>query len=272
MDESLFVFREKRLRVNFKSSAPWFINFGSRVPKTNSHVSLYAFTKHDADLIASSGSVKSWSPVHFSQELVVDCDTHCAAKNVESVLTHQQVSFDKYFSGNKGFHFHIPREARPTKDLCLRDKMLAEFLFPDAELDTGIYRPMHLIRGIGCYHEVGRKSKEQVRRFEGHNRLSVVDLQPTDKQISALRQQESADSRSEWARFQDRVLQHHPVGGKGNRNLALFCLAKDLSRSGLSDRCVEELCGYLNSAFEFPHDEVEVEKAIKSALKQVSKT
>lgn len=268
-DASLFTYREKRLRVAWAPGAPYFVDFGPTLPTTNAHVSLYAFTHPQSRAIAMSGSVKGWRPVHFSAELIVDCDTLQSAVDVEEVLRHKDVSFNKYSSGNKGFHYHIPRECEPSDDLCLRDKLLVESMFPGVELDTGIYRPMHLIRGIGCAHEVTRRRKALVDEFVGECVLSCNDITPSQADVQWFRASENCDSRSEWARFQDRVIMHHPVGSKGSRNLAIFCLAKDLYRSGLSSDVVQELCEHFNAAHQHPHDDAEVLRAVTSAIAQV---
>lgn len=264
-----YVFREKRLAVNWKPGAPYFVNFGQSFPETNAHVSLYCYTEDVSKAVAKSGTVKKWCPVHFSNELVLDCDTFEAVQAVDQVLSSLDVSYRQYNSGNKGCHFHVDRSCEPSEMLSLKDSLLVKDFLGGVELDTGIYKPMHLIRGIGCMHEKTYRRKTLVKSTDGSSMLSHQHVKITDKHLANFKLQESSDDRCEWKKFQNRMWYHHPVSGRGKRNAALFCLAKDMLKSGLSQQTTLELCEFFNSSFQFAHDEVDVAKAVQSAMSQV---
>ena len=266
-----FIYREVRLRVKWKYPVPKFVPMGFGIVAKNGHVSLYAITEETAKRIQLSGSIRGWMPIHYSSVVWIDVDDFASGDEVEQRCKELDLFYARYFSGSKGWHFAIKRAAQPDGELYAKDRVFVRKHFHDLSafrhFDLSIYHPMHLLRGVGSIHEKSRKRKVLVSFHRGKNIPDVSDYIPdTITKSAAIHYQQNFGDDS-WANVRNLMCFHN--GHEGSRYLALWRLAKDLVREGLSSTQVRSIVEVYNGSFENPHECSEIERAVSDAEKAV---
>lgn len=270
--KSDFIYKEVRLHVRHKFYIPCFYPHGHGLVVKNGHVSLYSVTKEVAKKIQLSGSIKGWMPVHYSSVCWIDVDDLESGDEVEQRCKELGFFYARYFSGRKGWHFAIKRKAEPCTELYAKDRVFVRKFFSDLpafnHFDLSIYHPMHLFRGIGCRHEVTRLPKKLVSFNRGQNIIDISEY-PTDaiSKRLAMYSRQSFDDNS-WTTLRNAMCWHN--GPEGSRYTALWQLAKDLFRNGMTRGQVQILCEVYNDSFDNPHDAKEVDRAIGDAAKAIA--
>lgn len=265
-----FCYREKRLKPFLKHQYPRFIKC-SPLHTCNAHLSMYAVTEEVATMIAMAGSVRGFKPAHYNPFLWLDVDAMGSAMKLKSEFVKADFNFIMFLSGNKGAHFAIKRTANPSSDLYLRDKM---FVYKELlgmagaeDIDRSLYnKPLHLIRAVGCTHDVTKKKKTEYFRHRGSNIPDVTEydvsflIRSSDKEPE-IDEVPSLDS------YHNIIIRHH--GPTGSRYIALWQMAKDLFKSGFSEQIIRKMVGIYNELFERPHQGSEVDRAIQDAKRAV---
>lgn len=263
--------REVRLRVKWKFPVPCYVDYGPGIVSKNGHVSMYAVTKEIAKKIQLSGSIKGWMPIHYSSVVWLDVDDISSGDEVEARCKELDFFYARYFSGNKGWHFAIKRKAEPDAELYAKDRVFVRNTFKDLpafkHFDLSIYHPVHLLRGVGSIHEKTRKRKILVSYRKGSSIPDVSGLRPDTltKHAAIYYNQNFKDDL--WATLRNLLFFHN--GPAGSRYQALWRLAKDLYREGLSNTQVNAIIEVYNGSFENPHESSEIQRAISDAEKAI---
>lgn len=123
--------------------------------------SLYGVSEEDARKLEAAGSYAGFRGKVWSDKLWIDTDSLEQSEAVESKLRALGLAYDKYFSGSRGHHYGIPRNAEPSEILPLLDKQWCEENL-GTSADLKLYSHLHLFRRPGARHEKTGKLKERI--------------------------------------------------------------------------------------------------------------
>ncbi len=272
-----YSWREKRLHLFSSPLVACWINTKLTVlPQGNAHYSMYAIREWEAKQYIKLYTRLHKTYEHYSSELIIDAETQEAAEKVEAICRQNSWEYAMYDtgSGSSGAHFAIPREAEPSVHLYLRDLCFVQENFRGvADIDLGIYLPMHLIRGIGKTHEKTGRVKHYVGGYEGTVLPSVMTFSIPEL---LLRRHDKAQENykttvsSDWQKLQNNIIRHNPSGvKKGGRYQAIWRLAKDLYKCGLDGNTVLNIAAQFNSELENPSEDSNLNRACDDAYKAV---
>ncbi len=267
-----FCWREKRCHI-FTNTFPYFVNSGkTTLPTGNAHYSIYGLCEEDAKQYASLLTNKHMIYTHYSSEIIVDAETKIALDAVIKACLAREWSFEVYNtgSGGGGGHVAIQRDAKPSELLYLRDKcFVIQYFSHIADIDTGIYSPMHILRGIGKVHEKTGRYKHLVFQNEGTVLPSVEGIDIPEMLMRSYENSKYGvveNVCSSWTKIQQAVLRQMPeIVKRGGRHVCLWVLSKDLFKSGLDHTTVLSIALLANSLFEEPKDYDAVDKAVNQA-------
>jgi len=271
----IYSWREVRVRVRWKHIKPVFIDFGAGVVHKNAHIGLYAVTEEMARRIMLSGSVRRWTPIHYSTIVWIDLDTKDPTAISELVGRLRELGwfFTVFDSGHKGYHICFKREAVPSDELAYKDKALVREHFKDLrcyrDFDRGIYHPLHLIRGVGCYHEKSGKRKTPLCTVRGSVIPSSDGYDVSHLQRYLYERADVSAVENVWERLRNTSCFHN--GPHGSRYTAIWKLAKDLTKLGLSRSQILALCEVYNDSFDNPHEHQEIQRGVADGIRAVEK-
>lgn len=187
--------------------------------------SLYAVSEEDAANMVTSESYAGFRDVVHSTMLFIDCDSDEAARMVEATLNRLGLGYEKYSTGNRGFHFSIIRDCDPSNYLPALDKKWCEQNAPWADLK--LYTHLHLYRRPGMIHEKTGRRKELVFTKSGGN------LDFRGMHAPPVPERESAPPGEMKSVFEDRTLMALAVPHtSGKRHGTFMTMAIRLSETG----------------------------------------
>jgi len=273
---AIFTWREKRLHMKM-CRVPFFINTEIHtLPEGNAHYSMYSFQKRDVDSYLNLFTKKHKIYEHYSSELIIDAETKEAFEHVIGICQSNNWSYTVYLtgSGNGGAHIAVPRFAEPSEILYLKDlSLMYKFFEGVPDIDLGIYKPMHLIRGIGKTHEISKQPKVLAYSVQGETILSVNDVNINSLLLERHERSKlniKQEIQTNWRKVQSAFNRHDPSGiSHGGRHVALLCLAKDLYKCGLSYILVKSFVNEFNKEFDEPKSDEGVETAIMQAQRSI---
>lgn len=270
--EDSYCYREKRCHLRLKYIKPRFSNLGHGIVTANAHVGMYAVTADTARKIELSGSIRNHRPVHYSSVLWVDVDSIVSAKAIVKAARMHNLDFNVYFSGNKGMHLAIRRDAVPSSDLFARDKAIVQDLFKGSEgyldVDTSIYHPMHVLRAVSCKHEKTGKVKRLVYKFRGGAIPNARDYEPSLMARNPIHFEPCDWGIDIWERVLT-VMATHQVHSYNTRYHALWGLARDLCKVDCPITLIDSLVRLFNDRFNKPHQPEEVQRAVSDGVYSV---
>ena len=272
MKRSDFIMREKRLWYTWKDIIPIFNPYGDRIMEGNAHFSMYCITEEASKIIARSGSIKGFAPEHYSKYLWIDVDCVQSGKEFFKLLRDKGFKFKAYFSGHKGYHFAIMRRGEPSSILCYQDKAFVQDLMREfpyvSDVDTSIYQPLHLLRAVGCQHDITRKFKKLIRTVNGDvipsvERYEISSWQKNcdlpDRNIEANRFEKTRQVLMRWT----------GALTQGSRYMTLWCISKDLFKLDYQPSTVHDILLSYNEQFDKPTSDEEIWRALNDAKKAV---
>lgn len=132
--------------------------------------SIFLFDANLANHVKEKNSAAGFNGKHIADEIIFDFDNkdkpELAQKEATNFIEHlhhkYEVPYDYiwvYFSGNKGFHVHIPIEAFteeiiPHENFWQKYKIITLKLADGFNVDTSIYEVRRLIRLVNSVHSV----------------------------------------------------------------------------------------------------------------------
>ena len=189
----------------------------------------------------------------WSNELFVDFDHSLTeAKDLFIKLEKQQVQFKVFFSGGKGWHFHIKRDIEPSMHVPHSDKEFVKVLAPGADLK--IYTHLHPFRLEGTVHE--KTGYKKVLKYEKAGKPLNVELKVHEVNFHKIT--------SEGSVFNDFEIMSLTNGiNEGSRNHAMFKLAKLLLERGESLDFIEGWVRNVNVLNTPPLEEYELDNLLR---------
>lgn len=226
--------------------------------------SVYMFGKEAYNKIKETNSLRGLSklPV-YSDTLFVDFDDGSESiEQFKKVMTTSNIAWKMYFSGKKGFHFHIPIEPMWGRYVPYSQKQFILGLgFNTA--DTSIYKHTGLFRMPGTFHQDTGAEKSLVEEFEG-NKLRIPYIEP-ELEFQVV---EGATASLTAAL----TAGHHAIvdePGPGGRHNTLLALCKHLLTAGAQHDTIRDLCTLVHNTWEsgYEEPEIHIEEALNRAVK-----
>lgn len=187
-----------------------------------------------------------------------DCESD--ANNFQKWLKTEEVYHERWDSGGRSVHFHIPVVIPPSPYAAYTCKQYVKSLASAA--DTSFYHHAGLFRLPGTIHEKTGRPKTLVDAggcyplefeiCEPDNKFEVLDVD-----LSAL---QHALISYESALFK--------LITTGNRHMTLWKISKQFEAAGLSYATTLELMERLNESWHNPKTQDELEQAVKGAYRK----
>ena len=226
--------------------------------------SMYLYNQETYDYIKKNGAVRNLNkfPV-YSDTLFVDFDDgDDSIEGFKKILSTSKIKWDMYFSGSKGYHFHIPVEPMYGKHVPFSQKQFILGL-GITTADVSIYKHTGLFRLPGTWHMTTGNPKELVESSEG-NVLNVPYLEP-DNEISVV-----PTSCAEFVAGLNRTYDYTiSEPGPGHRHTSLLSVAKHLTAAGAEDTTIYDLCRLVHESWEYQYDnpEEKIQEIVQRARK-----
>lgn len=224
------------------------------------YASIYSFREEHAQAIIANGSSQGFKqyPV-LARFLVIDLDDGGASlPAVLEKLKGQNVGYTLYESGGKGYHVFVNCEQKESVDLPYQHKILAKQVAPAC--DVSLYRHSSLIRLPGTIHEKTGKPKTLLEVFKGSEILTLPEVIETAPSLSELVVGNKEALFLYYSTISNALSK--PMGAGFRRN-ALWRISVDGARAGIPyDRVLAD-CLTVNSEFEQPKSEEEVDAIVR---------
>lgn len=179
----------------------------------------------------------------------------------ESILQAHGLGYEVWESGGKGYHVHIHHDETRSIHLPNSHKEWVDNLgLPN---DPTLYQHGRLFSLPGNAHPKTKKKKTLVKQVEGDKAVIVIK----ESQAPVFNFKEAGGMELQSALF--RLLNLCGASATpGGRHMAMWQMAMDLRRAGLSYETAEELLQGVNSQWQNPKSEEEVKKAVQGAYKR----
>jgi hypothetical protein len=248
-------------RADYGVGAPVFLSLQELEGKTG-FGSLYGVDALTAKALHTSGTVKGFKGVVWSERLWIDVDGYDKCDAVEERLKELGYDYISFDTGGRGGHFGVRRETNGSHLLPQQDKLWVQEHFPEA--DTSIYTHLHPFRLPGTSHGKTGRPKRAVGGASG-KALALHRAIEIESQVilgsmgcpSAIHPQSIFDNF-----FIQRNTQEIPKEGERHATLVRLCYA--LRDGGYSIDVARWWINEANKRWKPPKTEEELEKALRS--------
>lgn len=224
----------------------------SEVDKAVGFRSVYLYNKETYNKIVEQNAVRKLDryPV-YSDTLFVDFDDgDNSIDNLKSILSHSNIAWKMYFSGSKGYHFHIPIKPMYGRYVPFSQKQFIKGLGINTA-DTSIYKHTGLFRLPGTWHQVTGNKKELIEEQEG-TILHIPYIEPQEQ--VAVATGEIGELLAALNRCYEYTTSEP---GPGHRHNSLLSIAKHLVAAGASESTAYELCQLVHNSWEDQYENPE---------------
>lgn len=233
------------------------------------YASLYWFKEEDAKTLQDAESSKGMNRFDVGGKyLIMDLDDGDRYLEViENKLNQENLSYEVWFSGGKGYHIYIPHQFIISAHLPNSHKMAVLDLFPDAAemVDMTLYQAGRLLSLPGRIHPKTGLKKRLIKTCLG--KAYVLQIVEQDRSmLDFVVSYHDNDLAKGLDNLLHLALQSPSIGG---RHTALWGAAKDLARSGLDVQTVYNLLSEVNKLWENPKTPEEVLNAVNQAFRQI---
>lgn len=138
------------------------------VAKVRGFVSVYGFDEEGKRYVEDSkGTFGIQGHTLYSNLLYIDIDNNDElAEYIRADLEKRNVTFSMYYTGGRGFHFHIPIVPMWGTAIHYKQKVWVGYLYPGA--DCSLYKSTGIIRTPGTFHSKNPgEFKRLVHTFQG---------------------------------------------------------------------------------------------------------
>lgn len=188
--------------------------------------SVYNFSESDARSMENLGTFKSFKGTVHSPLLKLDCDTSEASYVAEKRLKQLEAKYEKYTTGNRGFHYHVYRSVEPSHLLPSIDRAFVTREFPGA--DVSFYHHVGMYRQVGAVHGKTGRKKTLIYAQDGR------PLEMREEKATIGSTQETAhegEIRSVFAdTYLSRITVPYTAGERHNRFCAVAARLDDLNQ------------------------------------------
>lgn len=214
--------------------------------------SVYLYGEEAYERIKKQNAVKNLNkyPV-FSDTLFVDFDDgDQSIDSLQTILNTAGIGWKMYFSGSKGYHFHIPTTPMWGKYVPYSHKAYVKSL-GITTADTSIYKHTGLFRLPGTYHKKTGNQKELVDQARG-KLLSIPYLEPeTELEVVTGSTGELLTALNCANTF----IVSEP--GNGSRHNSLLAVAKHMMAAGAEPETAADICRLIHNSWESQYDDPE---------------
>jgi hypothetical protein len=225
--------------------------------------SVYGFPEETVRCIEDSGSTRD---IHglplYSDLLYLDFDSEEGVEEARQKLQHMGIGYERYTTGNRGCHFHIPIEAMLGPLVPSIQKAYVDQTFPYADLS--LYKYTGIIRNNGTWNlkNLGRR-KELIEVVEG--KKLVVDLTPPRNRGETRMFYSELDPEEADIILGQKLLQTIGNGGRNNGVYMLAYMAKTAKYN--KDEARDLLWQYNCTMVQPPLDDREFNAIINSCFR-----
>lgn len=227
------------------------------------YISVFAYPPEAQAMIKANGGTFGLRGVPLSASVIyLDFDDNDpAADAAETKLQEMGLGYERHFTGNRGFHFHIRCLAVSRLDLAYRVKAWVASNFPGA--DPSLYKTSGVIRTPGTFHHKSPgKTKHLVSSGEG----KLLDLMAADI-VTQIPRYVSLDTDTDAAAALDRLWLEPAYSG--GRNQEIYRRAFLCRMSGMLLEDAEEALQIFNELMVNPPlPTSEVISATRSAFRE----
>lgn len=226
------------------------------------YISVFGYHPETVAKIRETGTTAGLQGSLFGTEMVyLDIDDNPAAADAaERTLTEMELQYTRYFSGSRGFHFHIPCELVIRADVPYRAKSWATKHFPG--VDLSIYKTSGIIRTPGTWHH---KKQGGRKTLVSQGRGLLLDL--LGEEYTPPIKYVSLDEDADAAAALDR-LWLEPVTS-GGRNQEIYRRAFLCRMAGMVfDEAVGQLLGFNQLMVHPPLPHGELTATVRSAYRE----
>jgi hypothetical protein len=232
-------------------------------------ISVFGFPEESVKDILTNGTTSGLvTKKLYADTLYLDFDNNIEAENLAyRRLKDASIGFDKYNTGGRGHHFHIPITPCMGEGLVSRFKRRVAEQFPGADLS--IYKSSGIFRLPGTYHtkNAGHK-KTLVEHVDGQ----LMDIPEDDIGRLPRPIPKSAFGFDEEEINEALMRALFIPTGEGGRNTKIFVVACLGKESGMNQDEVEDMCRNYNSIMVSPPlPEHEVITCVRSAYAKFRK-
>lgn len=229
--------------------------------------SVYLYPAEAVRHMIEKGAVRGINqfPV-YSDTLFVDFDDGDASiEKMIKILESAGVAYEMFFSGSKGYHFHVPIKPMFGTNVPYSQKQFILGL-GISSADTSIYKHTGLFRLPGTWHQVTGNPKESIRKNPGKE-LTIPLVQPSVR-VSEVVSGSAAELVAGFNRAIDFTLAEP---GPGARHNSLLSIAKHLLSAGASVNTVQEICQLVHENWEQKYEsEEKVYEAVERAVQWIN--
>lgn len=142
--------------------------------------SVYGFPEETYKCIEEAGSIKDiYGLPLYSDILYLDYDSDEGVEEARQILLKMGIAFERFTTGNRGCHFHIPIIEMVGPLVPTLQKSYVDQTFPHADLS--IYKYTGIIRNTGTWHlKNPGKRKATIEQVSG-KKLSIDLTPPKDR-------------------------------------------------------------------------------------------
>jgi hypothetical protein len=224
--------------------------------------SVYLYGVEAYKKICETGAVRNLNkfPV-YSDTLFIDFDDgDKSIETLKTILDKSGIAWEMYFSGRKGYHFHIPIEPMWGVHVPYSQKQFVRGLGLDTA-DTSIYKHTGLFRTPGTYHKVTGEKKALVDSSKG-NVLRVPYIEPEDT-FEVV--QGTVASLTAALNTANHIILDEP--GAGGRHNSLLAVAKHLIQAGAQKETILDICSLVHNSWEeqYENPQEEIESIVERA-------
>lgn len=219
--------------------------------------SLYRITLESAEGILEATTTAGFKGSVWSEKLWIDLDSKETLDKTKEILNGLGVSYSVWFTGNRGYHIGIQRDAQPSHVLPEQDKSWVRRTVPYADL--GIYTHLHLFRLPGTRHSKTGVRKELVGTAPGRSLVHAPYERPRVHSPSVI--QSSNSTSSVFSDFL--VMSQLGRVRVGNRHSTLVRTGFALRDRGLDSGFTRTWLIEMNKQFQEQKSHEEIEKIIQ---------
>lgn len=234
--------------------------------------SVYSFREEDARKLLDEESSVGMNRFEVgADELLIDIDCgEDGLREVGRVLEKNDLKFDVWDSGGKGYHISIPHDFVSDKRLPYSHKAAITALLGQtvARIDLTLYQHGRLISLPGRLHPITKRKKSFLFSSPGARTLGAISIieEPPKFQVNFSMSGWSSLSES-FLRLSD-LAQNEP--DVGQRHVKIWSVSKSLAESGLDYDTVLTLLSKVNDSWITQKKPLELEQAVKSAFKNMT--
>lgn len=232
-----------------RTGAPKLVSYGAKYQHVG-FTSVYGYPLEAQKHIESTSSTRGLSKFAvYSDTLYVDFDNEEeAAENLEMYLLVHGYAFERYHSGGRSIHFHIPIVPMYGINVPHSQKLWIERYAPKA--DVSIYRHTGLYRLPGTYHvkNPGNKKRMEV----AHNGPTKLKIENVPRGVT-VQEEEEVQNPEFFYNVLGKLL--HRRMDQGGRHKHAFKIAMAGKAAQLPRDRVESLLRMWNNTNCFPSKE-----------------